>query len=248
VGEHRVDQPGTRKVDELAARKQPVPRHLTEPVEVLRTRPQPGDGGHRKSRPQRWARRIRRGLHSRRGRWVLVGLSCIVVLVIGLLAQGFLSSPAPAVHVPSAAGGAATTPAPHPSPSKSKPAHGHKGSNGQVVTDPVQHLRDVLPDNPLNHLRGGELHEVTVSASSAGPMPVIGYLVPTGMGSAYGSVGGHRSPWSLHEQALGSGYLAAIFIQAGRAGLPVTCTVTVDGKVTSSETTSGGYGRAVCLG
>jgi hypothetical protein len=240
VGEHRVDQ--------VAARNQPVPRHLTEPVEVLRTRPQPGEGGHRRPRRQRWARRIRRSLSTTRGKWVLVVLACIAVLVIGLLAQGFLSSPAPAVHLPQAAGGTATTPAPDPSPSASKTGHGHKGSNGQVVTDPVQQLRNVLPDNPLNHLHGGQLHEVTISASSAGPMPVVGYLVPTGMGSAYGSVGGHRSPWSLHEQALGSGYLAALFIQAGRDGLPVTCTVTVDGKVTSSESTSGGYGRAVCLG
>jgi hypothetical protein len=241
VGEHRVDQ--------LAARKQPVPRHLTGPVEVLNTRPRPGDGGHRRSRRQRWTRRIRRGLRSKRGKWVLVALACIAVLVIGLLAQGFLGSPAPAVHLPQAAGGGSlSTPPPDPSPSHSKGAHGHKHSNGQVVTDPVQHLRNVLPDNPLNHLQGGKLHEVTITATSAGPMPVIGYLVPTGMGSAYGSVGGHRSPWSLHEQALGSGYLAALFIQAGRDGQPVTCTITVDGKVTSRESTSGGYGRAVCLG
>jgi hypothetical protein len=30
--------------------------------------------------------------------------------------------------------------------------------------------------------------------------------------------------------------------------VPVTCTISVDGKATNSETTSGSYGRAVCLG
>lgn len=240
MGEHRVDQ--------VAARKQPVPRPLTEPVEVLVPHAA-GEPAHRRARRHRWARRLRHAMRSKRGRWVLVGLACIVVLIVGLLAQGFLSSPAPAISVPDAAGGGShSTPAPSPLPSASKGKH-HKGTAGNnVVSNPVQHLRNVLPANPLNHLRGGQLHEVTVSASSPGSMPVIGYLVPTGLGSAYGTASGHRSPWSLHEQALGSGYLAAVFVQAGKSGAPVTCTVTVDGKVTSSETTSGGYGRAICLG
>lgn len=189
-------------------------------------------------------------MRSKRGRWVLIACACIAVLIVGLLVQGFLSSPAPAVSVPDAGGaGTHNAPAPSPLPSGAKAKHHrHKGSGNGVVSNPVQRLRSVLPDNPLNHLRGGQLHEVTISVSSAGPMPVIGYLVPTGMGSAYGTASGHRSPWSLHEQALGSGYLAAVFIQAGRDGTPVRCTVNVDGKVTSSETTSGGYGRAICLG
>jgi hypothetical protein len=239
VGEHRIDQ--------LAARKQPVPRPLTEPVEILTPRPE-GEPAHRRPRRQRWKRRVMRAVRSKRGRWVLVAFACIAVLIVGLLAQGFFSEPAPALHAPPGAAGSHPAPAPAPSTPSVKTKHHKDGKANGLVNNPVQQLHDVLPDNPLNHLRGGQLHEVTISVSSAGSMPVIGYLVPTGLGSAYGTANGHASPWSLHEQALGSGYLAAVFIQAGRDGTPVRCSVSVDGKVTSSEATSGGYGRAICLG
>lgn len=244
MGEHRVDQ--------VAARNQPVPRPLDGPVEVLRPRPG-GAAAHSKglrSAPYRWRQRIGRFFRSTRGRWTLVALACITVLVVGLLAQGFLTSPAPSVAPPQANGDSsgAGIPAltPSPSPSKGKPG---KNNTGPLVNDPVGELRDALPENPLNHLHLGTLHDVTVSAtSSAGRMPVLGYLVPTGMGAAFGSLNGQRAPWSVHQQALGKGYLAAIFIQSDRSGVPITCTVTVDGKVTSTQTTTGPYGRAVCLG
>lgn len=189
-------------------------------------------------------------LRSKRGRWVLVGLACVAVLIVGLLAQGFLSSPAPAVSVPGVAGGGAnSTPPPNPlsSGSTNKPHNGGTGTD--VVGNPVQRLRNLLPnDNPLNHLRGGQLHDVTISVSTPGHIQVLGYLVPTGMGSSYGQVHTDHKTWSLHEQAAGSGYLAAIFIQSDKFGSPLTCSVAVDGKVTNTETTSGSYGRAVCLG
>ena len=239
MGEHRVDQ--------LAARKRPVPRPLSEPVEVLTT-PAPREPGGRKrvkQVPHRWRRRMSRMAKSKRGRWTLIGLACLVVLMIGLLAQGFLSSPAPAVSMPGAGDqGAALTPSASPSSSPAK--HGGKGDN-HLVTNPVQRLRNAFPDNPLNHLKAGQLHEVTVAASAPGRMAVVGYLVPTGLGSTYGSVNG-RSHWSITEQALGGGYLAAIYLQTDKSGTPITCTVTVDGAVTSSQTTSGSYGRALCLG
>jgi hypothetical protein len=72
--------------------------------------------------------------------------------------------------------------------------------------------------------------------------------VPTGLGSTYGVVKRHPKSWSVSERALGRGYLAAVFIQTDRSGAPVTCTVSVDGKVTDRETASGAYGRTVCLG
>jgi hypothetical protein len=240
VGEHRIDQ--------LAARKQPVPRLLTEPVEVL-TPHAVGEAAHRRPRRHRWKRRIMRTVRSKRGRWVLIGLACIGVLIVGLLAQGFFSSPAPALHLPPGAAGGYSTPAPDPLTS-SVPAKHHKGggSGKNLVSNPVQRLHSVLPDNPLNHLRGGQLHEVTISVSTPGHIEVLGYLVPTGMGSSYGEVHTARHTWSMREQAVGSGYLAAMFVQSDKLGSPLTCTVTVDGKVTNSETTSGSYGRAVCLG
>lgn len=238
MGEHRVDQ--------VAARKQPVPRPLTEPAEVLTLGAVEADRRKRLTQlPHRWRRRVSGMLKSKRGRWVMIGLACLVVLLIGLLAQGFLSSPAPAISADGHAGGGigALTPSPSPSPSKGKP-----GKTGQgMVKSPLRELRNAFPDNPLNHLNTGELHQVVISASAPGQMAVVGYLVPTGLGSSYGEVRGRHS-WSISEQALGGGYLAAIFIQTDKAATPITCTITVDGRVKSSQTTSGSYGRALCLG
>lgn len=236
MGEHRVDQ--------LATRKQPVPGPLpATPIDIAEARPP----SHRRlsEHRRRFTRRLTRALNTRRGRWLLIALACAAVLLIGLLAQGFLSSPAPSVGAPDAAGGTSALPSTvstSPSPVKSKK------SSSQLVQDPVAALRARFPDNPLNHLDTHALHQVTISASAPGPMTVVGYLVPTGLGSAYGTVDGHRSSWSISEQALGGGYLAAIFIQTGKSGIPITCRITVDGKVKSTETTSGSYGRALCLG
>jgi hypothetical protein len=184
---------------------------------------------------------------------VLIAMAGVVVLLIGLIAQGAFSSSGSTSSTPEGAGASADVIAANnlPTAPRSKPgaSSSKSGAAGTgLVKDPVKALRDAFPDNPLNHLDRHGLHEVTISATSAGNMPVLGYLVPTGLGSAYGSVHTHRGHWSLHEQALGKGYLAALFIQADKLGLPVTCTVKIDGKVTSSETTSGSYGRAVCLG
>ena len=243
MAEHRVDQ--------VAARKQPVPRPLTETAVVPRPHPA-GAAAHRKllrRGPDRWRRRMKGIVKSKRGRWTLIGLACALVLVLGLLAQGYFSSPAPAVTMPGSAGGAGLNLTPSPLPSSPPPSHHKPGSkNGQLVQNPVGQLRQALPDNPLNHLNRGLLHNVTVSASAPGHMAVLGYLVPTGLGSAYGVVHTRQHSWSMSEQALGKGYLAAVFIQTDRSGIPITCTVTVDGKVTSTQTASSPYGRAVCIG
>ncbi len=180
-----------------------------------------------------------------------MGLACAVVIMIGLLGQGFLKSPSPAPSISGLAGGPGAgggglpsltgTAAPSASPSPS-------GTSTSLTGDPVQALRDVFPDNPLNHLRGPGVHQLVLNVSSSGPIGVLGYLVPTGLSAPYGSVRTHPRHWSSSQQAIGKGYLAAVFVQTGRDGTPITCSVSVDGKVTNTATTSGPYGRAVCLG
>jgi hypothetical protein len=245
VNEHRVDQ--------VAARKQPVPGRLPNPDEVFEIRPQPRPSGTRRRllrRPQRWLHSLQRGLRTRRGRWVLIGLACVAVLLVGLLASGFLSQSAPSSHVPQAAGGGTgVVAAESPAPSKSGESGTHHDKPGTgPVGDPIAALRSKFPDNPLNHLRGAGLHQVSVSISSHSPVLVLGYLIPTGLGATYGSVKGHPRSWSMSERAIGRGYLAAIFVQAGKNAAPVTCRIVIDGKVTDTESTAGSYGRAICLG
>lgn len=244
---------GERRIDQLAAQNRPTPRPLTEPIEILPPHPSGRSGNHRpqpkrRSLASRWSRRLRRGLASKRGRWVLIGLACLMVLLVGLLSQGYFHSPAPAVHLPDAAAASGGVGEPTPTPTASGGKHGGKKGHGKVVDNPIQRLRDVLPDNPLNNLNLHDLHQVHISVSTPGSISVIGYLVPTGLGSTYGVVHPKHGPWALNEQALGGGYLAAMFIQTDKAGSPMTCTITVDGKVTNTQTTSGSYGRAVCLG
>jgi hypothetical protein len=200
-------------------------------------------------RCRQWRRNISRALRTRQGRWALVALACLVVIVVGLFASGFLSSPTPAVSVPPVAGAPATT-APSSPATRSATGHASKSAVGAIglTADPLKTLRLAFPDNPLNHLRGPGLHNVTITADSAAPIAVVGYLVPTGLGAPYGTVRPHSGHWSVTQQAVGGGYLAAVFVQTGAAGTPIVCRVNVDGRVTNSETTSGSYGRAVCLG
>jgi hypothetical protein len=195
-------------------------------------------------------RRLKRWLRTSRGRWTLVALACAAVILIGLLASGFLSasSKSPSVAPPQAgASGPTTTAAASPSPSKAKASSTRTKAATGLESDPVGALREQFPDNPLNHLRGPGLHHVVLDVQSARSIAVLGYLVPTGLGAPYGTVK-HQTHWTNQQQAIGPGYLAAIFVQTDSSGTPITCSVTVDGKRTNTETTSGAYGRAVCLG
>jgi hypothetical protein len=203
------------------------------------------------TRSGRIARRVKRFAGTPRGKAALIAAACAVVLLVGLLASGFLSPAAPRPSVAPLAGGssAASGPSGLPSaPAASKSKRRVAGSATGPVADPLQALRASLPDNPLNHLHGPGVHNVVVSATSALAIPSVGYLVPTGLSAPYGSVRPNTRTWSISQKALGGGYLAAIFVQAGATGIPITCRVTVDGKTTNSETTAGPYGRAVCLG
>lgn len=89
---------------------------------------------------------------------------------------------------------------------------------------------------------------VTLSVRSAVPVPRLGYLVPSSYTDPYGDIRDVGTSWSLTTVAHGKPAYAAIFIQAAGAGTPITCTITVNGVVTSTETTKGAYGRQVCLG
>jgi hypothetical protein len=112
-----------------------------------------------------------------------------------------------------------------------------------------------LPVTTLSGVVGGGLsfapgstHKVTLSATSAVSMVRVGYLAPTSPDSPYGDIKGVGTHWSVTITALGRPAYAIIFIQAGAAGIPITCKITVDGHVSNTATTSGPYGRTVCLG
>lgn len=103
-------------------------------------------------------------------------------------------------------------------------------------------------------LQGGSLyenlprHRVTLRASSAEPIGTVGYVVPTSYRNSSGIVKKVGRSWQISVIAYGDPDYAQLFLQAGALGAPVTCTITVDGKVTERRSTEGPYGQLICQG
>lgn len=91
-------------------------------------------------------------------------------------------------------------------------------------------------------------HKLVLSATSTAPIGEVGYLIPTSPHDSYGAAKHVGDHWVLHTTVTGKPYYAAIFLQAGATGAPITCTITLDGKVIDQRSTSGPYGRQVCVG
>jgi hypothetical protein len=96
--------------------------------------------------------------------------------------------------------------------------------------------------------RGGTPHAIVITATSAAAIGRLGYLIPTSNDHSYAVVNGVGTSWSIATNAYGKPQYALVFVQAGGSGAAITCTVSVDGKVVNSSTTSGRYGRTICVG
>ncbi len=103
-------------------------------------------------------------------------------------------------------------------------------------------------------LQGGSVykylpkHHVVMTITSQQPIGTIGYVVPTSLHNSSGIVKNVGLRWSLATTAYGSPDYAQLFMQAGARGFPVTCTITVDGRVTEHRSTEGPYGQLICQG
>jgi hypothetical protein len=91
-------------------------------------------------------------------------------------------------------------------------------------------------------------HRIVLAASSRHAIGRVGYLAPTSPDHASGDVKHVGRQWAVHTTVSGSPYYALVFVQAGADGTPITCSITLDGKVLSRKSTSGAYGRQVCVG
>ena len=94
-------------------------------------------------------------------------------------------------------------------------------------------------------ITGTHTHDGPRSFSRA-PIPVIGYLAPTSPDIAYGTAKNVGTNWTVHTTVSGQPKYAIIWIYAGKSGAPVTCSLTIDGKLRVKKTTTGAYGRQVC--
>ncbi|HEX4191037.1 MAG TPA: hypothetical protein VHZ06_08590 [Marmoricola sp.] len=103
-------------------------------------------------------------------------------------------------------------------------------------------------------LQGGSVykylpkHQVVMRVVSDAPIGTVGYVVPTSLNHSSGIVKNVANSWSLTTTAYGNPDYAQIYLQAGSRGFPITCTITVDGKVTEQRSTQGPYGELICQG
>lgn len=133
------------------------------------------------------------------------------------------------------------------------------GADGQAAADTVdQRLRSGLTQlgGPVSLPglggTGGTLglppRAVTISVSSSVPLGTVGYIVPTSPDNSYGLRKNVGASFSVSMTAYGDPDYAQVFAQSGPAGAPVTCTITVNGRVTEQRTTAGPYGQLFCQG
>jgi hypothetical protein len=97
-------------------------------------------------------------------------------------------------------------------------------------------------------VKGLPVMRITMSMTSAAPIAYVGYVVPTSRDDATGTVMSPGTSWSLTTSGYGPPDYAQLFSLAGPAGVPITCTITVNGEVTEQRTTSGPYDQLFCQG
>lgn len=109
--------------------------------------------------------------------------------------------------------------------------------------------------NSLNGLsgNGGILgipkHTVVMRITSSSPIAYVGWVMPTSIDNdTTGTVKGLGTSWSLTKRGYGPPDYAQLFSIESPGGTPVTCTITVDGRVTESRTTTGPYDQLFCQG
>ena len=194
--------------------------------------------------------------HNPRAMVVLAAVAGVVVLVLVWL----MVQPAPAADDPSALGPGSTeaggllTVSPTPSPTATPPAgkkavekamasalgKGRTGAHGKKFALPGLQGGTLYRNQPRHH--------VVLTVTSEVPIGTVGYIVPTSLRESYGVTKDAGTFWQLSTTAYGDPDYAEIFVQAGARGYPITCKITVDGRVTEQRSTEGPYGQMMCQG
>ncbi|GAA1528294.1 hypothetical protein [Nocardioides humi] len=91
-------------------------------------------------------------------------------------------------------------------------------------------------------------HTLTIKMSTAGQLGTIAWIIPTSVESHEGTAVVRGGTWSLTTTVYGNPDYAVVFAQQGRVEEPVTCVITVDGKVTERRSTQGAYSAMWCEG
>lgn len=175
---------------------------------------------------------------------VVAGIAIVVIVVSFMLRPGQSEHATDTTDRPS---DSATSDAPEPA-AKEKHRKKHRKADAAAILSKGQSQFGDLPG------WGGEgrnmnlpKHTLTLTLTSPGSVGFTAWIIPT----ASPDKGTHQttsSSWSMTTTVYGKPDYAAVFAQADSHGTPVTCTITVDGRVTERRTTQGPYGAMWCKG
>jgi len=173
-------------------------------------------------------------------------LLCGLVLVWVVTSGSGTPSAAPTLAVPTATGPsrAPLTIVPKPNASAS-PTAVPTSLEGAGITGYTS-LGDGLKGHSMTASIPG--HHIVLSMTSREKLPFLIYYIPTSRDDRGGTLTDLGRTWSVQTTVYGKPDYAQLFTRANWNGTPITCTITVDGRVTARLTTSGPYGKAFCQG
>ena len=91
-------------------------------------------------------------------------------------------------------------------------------------------------------------HRLTIRLSTRGMLGTVAWIIPTSVESHEGTTVVRSGTWSMTTTVYGNPDYAVVFAQQGRVNEPVTCEITVDGRVTERRSTKGAYSAMWCEG
>lgn len=159
-----------------------------------------------------------------------------LAVVLWLLTVGDDRPTTTGPYVPPADRGASALPAP------AVPARAHEAA--LQLGGPGAGFGLAPPGVPVTSL---ERHEVRIEVSSESSIPGLRYYIPTSQENQSGERSYPGTTFGLSTAVYGRPAYAAVWVKALLKG-PVTCRIYVDGVLTSTETTVGRTGTAVCRG
>lgn len=173
---------------------------------------------------------------------ILLASGLIVGLVVAMafFVRGFDDTGTDNIAAPGA-GGALSSAVPVPSPSPVK-----SGKTKYIVPGGGPTVTLGAGDGGGLKLNHKNQHHLVAHVTSAAPIYAVGWLIPTSLSNSYGKSMSPGRSFTIDTTVTGRPYYSLLWVYAGASGVPVTCTISIDGKLASRKTTQGAYGRQVC--
>jgi fermentation-respiration switch protein FrsA (DUF1100 family) len=171
------------------------------------------------------------------------GLIVGVIVAMAFFVRGFDSTGSDNLAAP----GAGTSPSDVPGPTVTPSGSPSKtGKTKYVVPGGGPTITLGANDGGGMKLSNKNQHHLVARVTSADPIYAVGWLIPTSLNHSYGKDMSPGRSFTIDTTVTGRPYYSLLWVYAGKSGAPVTCRISIDGKVRSTQTTQGAYGRQVC--